>query len=133
MPWRERWFELTGGMVDISFISVVDSSSRSKKQLKDMCASDNNYSHLFRGREGLATGEQCVSLCTGNHVSSNAPREGKTLVCLDAEARVLSVYFDGRLYPVIRDVPIPGHLAVWSKFRGHAGTLDLRTGILPLI
>lgn len=83
-----HWFQLSGEMVNLCFISVVDPSSRSQDQLAAICASDNTYSNLFRGADGFATGEQSVSLCTGNHVlSSTAARGEKTVVCLDADAR----------------------------------------------
>ena len=95
---------------------------------------------LFYGSSrGVAQGDAFVSLIRQNHISESvygmSNYDWQTaypcLVCLDADERRLSFYINGNLVPIVENVAIPGRVAVWSKFKGHTGTLILRTGIQP--
>jgi len=130
-----HWFELKGAdnpFHHLCFISIGDATT-SDEDLKKEAMSGNSYSSEEQ------SGMSSVSLNATNHLSDEnyrrtSNREGeRTLVCLDANERRLSFFINGSLKHLVRDVPIPGRVVVWSKFEGHHGTLVLRTGITPPI
>ena len=130
-----HWFELKGAdnrFHHLCFISIGDATS-SDGELRTMAMSGNAYSPEER------SGMSMVSLNASHHISDENYRrtpnkEGeRTLVCLDANERRLSFFINGSLKHLVRDVPIPGKVVVWSKFEGHPGTLVLRSGIKPPI
>ena len=128
-----HWFELKGAdspFHRLCFISIADATT-SDEDLKKEAMSGNAYAPEEQ------SGMSSVSLNATNHLSDEnyrrtSNKEGeRTLVCLDANERRLSFFINGSLKHLVRDVPIPGRVVVWSKFEGHRGTLVLRTGITP--
>jgi len=129
-----HWFELKGAddthFHHLCFISIGDATTSDEDLMKE-AMSGNSYSPEER------IGMSMVSLNASHHISDLNYRrtpnnEGeRTLVCLDANERRLSFFINGVLKHLVRDVPIPGKIVVWSKFEGHAGSLVLRTGVIP--
>ena len=137
----KHWFELKAKepahFLNLCFISVVD-ANRSHLDLQHLCNTGDRS--LFYGpSRGVAQGDAFVSLCRQNHISESlygmSNYDWQTaypcLVCLDADQSRLSFYINGNLVPLVENIVIPGRVAVWSKFKGHTGTLILRTGIQP--